>query len=188
VRRGILGGTFDPPHLVHLLGGEAAYRELGLDVVAFMPAGSPWQKAERDVTAASHRWEMTLLATDGVDYFEPDDREVRRSGWTFTIDTLEALDDGDDVVLILGADAAVGLPTWHRAEDVMERVTLAVMPRPGIERVDVDRILGDYHWLDVPPLPVSGTMMRRRSREGLSIRFFVPDLVRDYLIRHRLYG
>ena len=188
VRRGILGGTFDPPHLVHLLGGEAAYRELGLDVVTFMPAGSPWQKAERDVTAAAHRWEMTLLATDGVDYFEPDDREVRRSGWTFTIDTLESLDDGDDVVLILGADAAVGLPTWHRAEDVMERVTLAVMPRPGIERADVDRILGDHHWLDVPPLPVSGTMMRRRCREGLSIRFFVPDLVHDYLIRHRLYG
>ena len=70
----------------------------------------------------------------------------------------------------------------------MERVTLAVLPRPGVERLDVDRILGDQHWLDVPPLPVSGTMMRRRSREGLSIRFFVPDLVHEYLIRHRLYG
>ena len=116
MRRGILGGTFDPPHLAHLLGGEAAYRELGLDLVTFMPAGSPWQKAERDVTAASHRWEMTVLATEGVEYFEADDREVRRSGWTYTIDTLESFDDGDEVVLIVGADTAAGLPTWCRAE------------------------------------------------------------------------
>lgn len=187
VRRGILGGTFDPPHLAHLLGGEAAHRELDLDVVSFMPAGSPWQKAERDVTAASDRWEMTVLATGGIDYFEADDREVRRSGWTYTIDTLESLDDTEDVVLILGADTAAGLPSWHRAEDVMDRVTLAVIPRPGVAREDVARILGEHHWLDVPELPVSGTMLRRRARRGASIRFFVPEMVHDYVIRHRLY-
>ncbi len=187
VRRGILGGTFDPPHLAHLLGGEAAHRELDLDVVNFMPAGSPWQKAERDVTAASDRWEMTVLATGGVEYFEADDREVRRSGWTYTIDTLESLDASEEVVLIVGADTAAGLPSWHRAEDVMERVTLAVIPRPGVAREDVARILGEHHWLDVPELPVSGTMLRQRARRGASIRFFVPEMVHDYVIRHRLY-
>lgn len=187
MRRGILGGTFDPPHLAHLVGGEAAYRELGLDVVTFLPAGSPWQKAERDVTAASHRWEMTLLATGGVDYFEADDREVRRPGWTYTIDTLETLDDADDVVLIVGADAAAGLSTWHRGEDVIDRVTLAVIPRPGADRDEVDRMPGDRHWLDVPELPVSGTMLRRRSREGESIRFLVPEQVHTYISRHRVY-
>lgn len=188
VRRGILGGTFDPPHLAHLLGGEAAYRELGLDVVTFMPAGSPWQKAERDVTAALHRWEMTVLATDGIDYFAADDREVRRPGWTYTIETLESLDDGDEVVLIVGADTAAGLHTWHRAEDVMSRVTLAVIPRPGVERSDVTQNLGDHHWLDAPKIPVSGTMLRRMSGDGASIRFFVPELVNDYLLHHRIYG
>lgn len=187
VRRGILGGTFDPPHLAHLLGGEAAHRELDLDVVSFMPAGSPWQKAERDVTAASDRWEMTVLATGGVDYFEADDREVRRSGWTYTIDTLESLDDAEDVVLIVGADTAVGLPSWYRAEDVMDRVALAVIPRPGVTREDVARILGEHHWLDVPELQVSGTMLRHRVRRGASIRFFVPEMVYDYVNRHRLY-
>lgn len=187
VRRGILGGTFDPPHLAHLLGGEAAHRELDLDVVSFMPAGSPWQKAERDVTAASDRWEMTVLATGGVDYFEADDREVRRSGWTYTIDTLESLDDAEDVVLIVGADTAVGLPSWYRGEDVMDRVALAVIPRPGVTREDVARILGEHHWLDVPELQVSGTMLRHRVRRGASIRFFVPEMVYDYVNRHRLY-
>lgn len=188
VRRGILGGTFDPPHLAHLLGGEAAYRELDLDIVTFMPAGSPWQKAERDVTAASDRWEMTLLATDGVEYFDADDREVLRPGWTYTIDTLESLDDDDELVLIVGADAAAGLPTWQRAEDVLDRVALAVIPRPGVDRAEVDRVLGDYHWLEVPELPVSGSMLRRRASAGSSIRFYVPPLVHDYVIRHRLYG
>ncbi len=188
MRRGILGGTFDPPHLAHLLGGEAAYRELELDVVTFMPAGSPWQKAERDVTAASHRWEMAVLATEGVDYFVADDREVRRPGWTYTIDTLESLEDGDEVVLIVGADTAAGLHSWHRAEDVMSRVTLAVIPRPGVVRSEVTDNLGDHHWLDAPEIPVSGTMLRRMARDGASIRFFVPELVNDYLLRHRLYG
>ena len=156
--------------MAHLLGGEAAHRELDLDVVNFMPAGSPWQKAERDVTAASDRWEMTVLATGGVEYFEADDREVRRSGWTYTIDTLESLDASEEVVLIVGADTAAGLPSWHRAEDVMERVTLAVIPRPGVAREDVARILGEHHWLDVPELPVSGTMLRGRACDARSAR------------------
>jgi nicotinate-nucleotide adenylyltransferase len=187
VRRGILGGTFDPPHLAHLLGGEAAYRELGLDVVTLMPAGSPWQKADRDVTAAADRWEMTLLATNGIDYFVADDREVRRPGWTYTIDTLDSLDPDDDVVLIIGADAALGLPTWHRSDEILERVTLAVIPRPGVDSDSIEAMFPDLHWLDVPALPISGTMLRERARSGSSIRFFVPELVYDYLVRHGLY-
>ncbi len=188
MRRGILGGTFDPPHLAHLMGGEAAFRELDLDVVTFMPAGSPWQKAQRGVSAASHRWEMTRLAVEDVDYFAADDREVRRSGWTYTIETLESLDKGEDVVLVLGADAAVGLPTWHRSADVADRVTIAVMPRPGVARAAVDEILGDHVWLDLPELPISGTALRERAGEGQSIRFYVPDAVNEYVIRHALYG
>ncbi|MCH7586034.1 MAG: nicotinate-nucleotide adenylyltransferase, partial [Acidobacteria bacterium] len=107
--------------------------------------------------------------------------------WTYTIDTLESLDDAEDVVLIVGADTAVGLPSWYRAEDVMDRVALAVIPRPGVTREDVARILGEHHWLDVPELQVSGTMLRHRVRRGASIRFFVPEMVYDYVNRHRLY-
>ena len=170
------------------MGGETAYRDLDLDVVTFMPAGSPWQKAERGVSAALHRWEMTRLAVDGVDYFIADDREVRRTGWTYTIETLESLDDDEEVVLVLGADAAAGLPTWHRSDDVTARVTVAVMPRPGVARAEVDDILSGHVWLDLPELPISGTALRERAAAGKSIRFYVSDAVNEYVNQHALYG
>jgi len=98
VRRGILGGTFDPPHLAHLVAGEAAYRELGLDVVTFLPAGRPWQKADLGVSPAADRWEMTRRAVAGVSYFAADDREVRRDGWTYTADTLATFPESEELV------------------------------------------------------------------------------------------
>jgi len=187
VRLGIFGGTFDPPHIAHLVGAEAAFRELGLDSVLLMPAGSPWQKAERDVTAAEHRWEMTCLATANIDYLVADDREVRRPGWTYTIDTLDGFDPDDDITLILGADAALGLPSWNRADEVISRARVAVMPRPGTSIESVAEVL-DCHRLDVPELPLSGTELRRRARAGSSIRFLVPEPVHGYVRDHRLYG
>jgi nicotinate-nucleotide adenylyltransferase len=187
VRLGILGGTFDPPHVAHLAGAEAAYRQLGLDAVLLMPAGSPWQKAERDVTAAQHRWEMTRLATDGIDYLVADDREVRRAGWTYTIDTLATFEDTEDLVLILGADAAFGLPSWFQFEDVVDRCDIAVIPRPGVSRESVDENVPNAHWLDVPSLPLSGTMLRRRARAGQSIRFLVTEPVHRYIVANGIY-
>jgi len=184
--RGLLGGTFDPPHVAHLVAAEAAYRRLGLERVTFLPAGAPWQKAGRTVSSAEDRWAMTTLAIDGVDYFDADDREVRRPGWTFTVDTLESLDE--PVVLILGADAARGLPTWHRAAEIRRRATIAVVPRPGIDRSEVeDAVGGEIVWLDMPPLAVSGTGLRAMVAGGKSIRFLVPDGVWRYVMDHGLY-
>ena len=183
----MLGGTFDPPHLAHLIAGEAAFRAFALDEVTFVPAGAPWQKVGQGVTDAVHRWEMTRLAVQGVAYFRADDREVCRDGWTYTIDTLEEFAD-DDVVLILGADAAAGLPSWHRAPEVVARTTMAVMPRPGADRSAVEASGAVVTWLDVPEMPMSGTMLRARRRAGLSIRFFVPEAVNQYVIDHGLYG
>jgi nicotinate-nucleotide adenylyltransferase len=190
VRRGILGGTFDPPHLAHLFAGEAAYRELGLDVVTFVPAGAPWQKVARQVSPAAHRWRMTVLAIGGVDYFEADDREVARDGWTYTIDTLDGFPAAEELVLVVGADAALGIPTWDRFRDVLDRVTVGVMPRPGVDRGAVDDALGDaaHAWLDAPTLDLSGTMLRARARAGRSLRFLVPDPVWAYVDEHALYG
>jgi nicotinate-nucleotide adenylyltransferase len=187
VRRGILGGTFDPPHLAHLIAGEAAYHQLRLDVVTFLPAGSPWQKADARVTPADHRWAMTTLAIDGVDYFAADDREVRRDGWTYTIDTLEEFPD-DDVVLILGSDAAARLPTWHRSSEVMARARVAVMPRAGTSQSAVVAAGVDAMWLDVPEVGISGTMLRDRCRAGGSVRFFVREAVFRYVVAHGLYA
>ena len=188
MRRGILGGTFDPPHLAHLLAGEASYRQLGLDIVTFLPAGAPWQKADLDVSPPDHRWAMTRLATESAAYFEPDDREVVREGWTYTIDTLETFPADEDLILVVGADAAAGLRSWHRYEDVLDRVEVAVVPRPGVERDQVTAAVGGHHWLDTPALDISGTMIRHRRRRGLTVRFLVPEPVLGYLDAHGLYG
>lgn len=187
-KRALLGGTFDPPHLAHLVAGEAAYRSLNVDVVTFLPAGAPWQKAADNVTSAEHRWKMTSLAVEGVDYFEADDREVHRDGWTYTIDTVRSYPASDDITLVLGSDAALGLPSWNEAEELMDRVVIAVAERPGTDRTAVESALGTVIWLDMPLMPVSGTRLRQRAAEGRSIRFMVREAVWDYLTEHRLYG
>lgn len=189
VRIGLLGGTFDPPHLAHLHTGEVAYRQLALDRVVFMPAGAPWQKEGRRVSAPIQRWEMTRLAIAGVDYFEPDDREVHREGWTYTADTLATFDQDVEIVLVLGADAAMGIPTWQRADEVLDRVELAVAPRAGSDRSAVaEAVGGRLVWLDMVPLELSGTLIRGRLAQGRSVRFLVPDPVWSYLTRHDLYA
>ncbi len=187
VRRGILGGTFDPPHLAHLIAGEAAYRQLDLDMVTFLPAGAPWQKADSRVTAAEHRWEMTRLATAGIDYFLADRREVAREGWTYTIDTMVEFGD-DELWLILGADAAAGIAAWERSAEVLSRAGVAVMPRAGTAPAAVAAAGVDATWLDVPEIGISGTMLRERRRSGGSLRFFVPESVHDYIEEHGLYA
>jgi nicotinate-nucleotide adenylyltransferase len=189
VRRGILGGTFDPPHLAHLFAGEAAYRDLDLDVVTFIPAGAPWQKASRKVTSAEDRWQMTVLAVEDVPYFEVDDREVRREGWTYTVDTLRSFPDSEDLFLILGADAARGVPTWHESGEILRRATIAVIPRPGVERSEVDECLqeGRVVWLDTPNVRLSGTMLRKQAGAGRSIRFLVRDTVWRYAESNSVY-
>lgn len=187
VRSGLLGGTFDPPHIAHLLAGEVAFRQLGLDRVIFMPAGSPWQKAGREVSAAQHRWEMSRRAVAGVDYFEADEREVYRDGWTYTADTLDSFGADEELVLILGADAAQRLPSWERSADVLARAKVAVVPRPGVERAEVDEVVRVDRWLEMPSLPVSGTDIRQRVERGLGFRFLVTEGVYQYLDEQNLY-
>lgn len=182
VRRGILGGTFDPPHYGHLFMGEVAYWQLELDIVTFMPAGAPWQKEDRDVADRHHRLAMTRLAIAGVPYFEADAREVERDGWTYTADTLATYPDDEELWVILGADAAARLPTWDRQDEVLEHAQVAVMPRSGFSRDDIVALFGEgnFVWLDGPELEVSSTEIRQRDAGGKPIRFLLPDAVRTY--------
>ena len=188
VRRGILGGTFDPLHVVHLMAADAARADLHLDVVHFIVAGDPWQKRGEPVSAKKDRWEMTRRAVDGIDGFVADDRELERPGPTYTLDTLKSFDPQDEIVLILGADAAAGLPTWHEWEKVVERVTVAVVSRPGVAEEEVAATGIEYVWLDTPGIPISSSMLRARVGAGHSIRFFVPDLVWAYVMEEGLYA
>ena len=131
---------------------------------------------------------MTVLAVEGIPYFEADDREVRRDGWTYTVDTLRSFSD-DDCFLIVGADAARGIPTWNEAQEVVALATIVVVPRPGVEREEVDDALegAEAVWLDTPDVRLSGTMLRRQAAAGRSIRFLVPEPVWRFVEESGIY-
>lgn len=185
----VFGGTFDPPHVAHLTVGEAAYHQLDVEMVIFIPAGEPWQKDGRSVTPAHQRLEMVRLAVAGVPYFAVDDREVRRAGPSYTIETVDELRaEGLDPIIVLGADAAAAMASWRRAERLAD-VRVAVVARPGVERRSViEGVVGDLTWLDAPSLELSGTELRDRAADGFSLRFIVPDAVCGYIDREHVYG
>jgi len=192
VRIGVLGGTFDPIHVAHLLLAEQAREQLVLDKVLLIPAGDPWRKASRDVSPAALRLEMVRRATAENPLFEVDDREVRRDGATYTVDTLRELraelDEDDDLFLILGEDALADLPNWKEPEALPEYATIVVAPREGVELPEtlpfdpaaIERI-------DMPYLDVSSTDLRQRARLGRSLRYLVPDAVLAFIAEQGLY-
>ena len=161
--------------------------QAGLDRVLFIPAGDPWQKHRSPVSEARHRLEMTKIATESVTGFEVDSREIDRTGPTYTIDTLESFPAAEELFLILGSDAAARLKTWHRASDVMARVSLLVAPRPGAVPPEVAEPTPDATVLAMARLGVSATDIRNRVREGQPFRFLVAPGVFDYISEHGLY-
>lgn len=186
VRTGILGGTFDPVHIAHLHTAECALHQLDLDRVLLLPAGSPWQKAGREISPVEDRLTMCRLAIEGIKGIEVDEREAVRQGPTFTIDTLETFPDDEELFLILGADAAAGLPTWHRWEEVVERVTVAVAPRP--DAPTPPQVISRLVWIEMGLLEVSGTEIRRRAAQGRPYRFLVTTPVFEYAEARGLYA
>jgi nicotinate-nucleotide adenylyltransferase len=196
MRLGILGGTFNPPHLAHLVCAQEAHRELGLDRVLFIPASIPPHKPVEHEPGPEHRLQMCRLAVGGDDRFAVSDMELKRDGPSYTVDTLGLLSESapnDELVLILGGDIAAGLPEWHRPERVLELATIAIAKRRGTPRGRVERALqtlrgGDRaRFFQMPRIGISSTMVRRRVRGGLPIRYFVPDQVLDYIEREGLY-
>jgi nicotinate-nucleotide adenylyltransferase len=188
VRTGILGGTFDPIHLAHLHAGETALHAAGLDRVLFMPAGDPWQKTdERRVSPVTARVEMTRLAIEGVPGFELDLREVEREGPTYTIDTLHSFPVDEDLFLILGFDAAVGLPSWHRWEEVVARAGILVVPRPGYDLSRVESVVPSAVLLEMAALDVSASSIRRMAAQGAPYRFLVTPEVYRFIESQGIY-
>ncbi len=197
MRIGILGGTFNPPHLGHLICASEAYVQLALDGVLLMPARTPPHKAVEEEPGAEHRLELCRVAVQGDDRLEVSDVEFARSGPSYTVDTLEELHSrtpDSELFLIVGGDVAAGLPSWHRPERVLSLATLAVAKRRGTSRAQVDSALHDLEGGDraqffrMPTIGVSSTMIRRRVRAGQSVRYYVPDAVASYIDSHRLYA
>ncbi|HEU5148993.1 MAG TPA: nicotinate-nucleotide adenylyltransferase [Iamia sp.] len=188
-RLGLLGGTFDPPHIGHLVAAVSVGDALGLDEVWLVPNGDPWQKRDRPVTAAAVRLEMARAAAVGVPGVAVSDVEVRRPGPSFTIDTvhqLRAEDPDRDLVVIMGRDSAAGLPTWERHEELLAGVDLAVVDRAGVgARPELPG--GRVTIVPMRHIEVSSTELRRLVAEGRPVVPLVAPAVAELIARHGLY-
>jgi nicotinate-nucleotide adenylyltransferase len=189
-RVGVLGGTFDPPHIGHLVTAINVRHELELDVVLLVVANEPWQKVgSREISPAADRLAMVHAAVVAEDCIEVSDLEIARGGASYTVDTLEQLRAADPDVqlfLVLGSDAAAGLETWERAERLDSICTIVVVERPGAT-TEVPAGFEVEH-LEVPRLEVSSTDLRDRVRTGRPLRHLVPDAVISLIRDAGLYG
>jgi nicotinate-nucleotide adenylyltransferase len=193
-----MGGTFNPPHLGHLICAQEAYLQLGLDRVSWIPARIPPHKPVEDEPGPDHRLELCRLAIAGdEERFEVSDAEIAREGPSYTVDTLEELHSSapdHELFLIVGGDIAAGLPSWREPERVLSLATLAVAKRRGTSRSAVDEALCTLRggerarFFQMPRIAISSTMVRDRVRSGQSIRYYVPDRVIDYIDRNHLYS
>lgn len=180
-RLGIFGGTFDPPHVGHLVTAVNVRHELALDRVLLVVNDQPWQKlGTRSITAAADRFAMVEAAVGSVDGLAASRIEVDRGGMSYTADTLQALlDEQPDrrLYVILGSDAAVGLPTWERAEEVRTLATIVVVERPGTHEAEPPP---GWSWVrvEVPRLEVSSTDLRARVSDGRPLDYLLtPDVI-----------
>lgn len=189
-RVGLFGGTFDPPHVGHLVTAVNVRHALELDVVIMMVANVPWQKeGSRTITPAADRLAMVEAAVRDVPGLVPGRQEIDHGGPSYTADTLTVLAEqypGADFFTIIGDDAAAGLRTWTRWEEVVERSQVVVVDRPG-ESVDVD---GGIEWIrvEVPRLEVSSTDLRARFTDGRPLDYLVTQPVLDVIRARGLYG
>jgi nicotinate-nucleotide adenylyltransferase len=192
-----MGGTFNPPHIGHLICAQEAHLQLGLDRVLFIPAGEPPHKTVDDEPGGEHRLELCRRAVAGDPRFEVSGVEVQRPGPSYTVDTLGALHSqapDNELFLIVGGDVAAGLPSWHEPERVLSLARLAVAKRRGTARASVLEALSDVRGGDraqffrMPRIGISSTMVRQRVRAGHAIRYLVPEPVASYIDEHRLYG
>jgi nicotinate-nucleotide adenylyltransferase len=194
---GILGGTFNPPHLAHLVCASEARSQLGLERVVLIPTGVPPHKPMEQEPGAAHRLEMCRLAADGHrDWLTVSSIEVDRGGPSYTADTLReihASQPGDELTFIVGGDMAWSLPSWREPEAILGLASVAVAERAGARREEVrtrlDAMAGAARitYIDVPRLDISSSALRRRVREGRPLDYLVPDPVADYIEQRRLY-
>ena len=186
-RLGILGGTFDPVHVGHLVAAVAARHHAALQRVLLVVAGDPWQKHGLVVAPAEARYDMVAAAIEGVDGLEASRLELDRPGLSYTMDTVERLrGPGRELFLIVGADVAAGLHTWQRVDELRASVTLAI-----VEREHAPAVPAPEGWRAVPiPMPridVSSTDLRQRIAAGEPVDFLVPLPAVRVLRAHGLY-
>lgn len=184
---GVFGGSFDPVHLGHLVAAEHAAARLSLARVRFVPAREHPLKPGGHHASADDRLAMVRLGVAGNPQFQADPRELFRPGPSYTVDTLRELraeSPQDQLFLLVGADAACELPSWHQAEGIPALATVVALSRPGTQP-PAHRLIGLV--VEVPGIDISATGIREAVRRGESIRYLVPRAVEEYIATHGLY-
>ncbi|RKQ37851.1 nicotinate-nucleotide adenylyltransferase [Oceanobacillus halophilus] len=184
-RVGILGGTFDPPHLGHLLIAEEVRIELNLQEIWFIPTYTPPHKSESE-TSAEHRMKMLQIAISSNKYFKINAIEIERLGKSYTYDTITYLKqeyEDIDFYFIIGADMVEYLPNWHRINELIQMIQFVGVKRSGYKLETEYPIIQ----VDIPMLDISSSMLRKRLRNKQSVKYIVPDEVNRYIREKRLY-
>jgi len=193
-RIGVFGGAFDPPHLAHRALLEAALAELKLDVLRVVPTGDAWHKPRR-LSAAAHRLAMVQLAFDDVPHIHVDTQEIARSGPSYTVDTLRhiaAAEPGAELFLIMGADQAAALTSWHDWQAILQLAIICVATRDQQSKngtmFDAENLFPErFLHLSMPATPVSATQIRNMIATGQSVQTLVSEPVARYIADHHLY-
>lgn len=188
---GIFGGSFNPPHVGHLIVAESARLSLGLDRILFIPSYIAPHKQEGGPLAPEHRLAMTTLAITGNPSFLCSDLEIRRTDTSYTVDTVEQLlllYPGDAFTLLIGMDNYQTFHTWREPQRILTMAHLAVLTRPGYER-RVNEVIGTKNatFVEVPGIDLASSMIRDQVRQGRSIRYQVSEAVEDYIRTNGLY-
>jgi len=196
VNIGVLGGTFDPIHIGHLVVAEEARIKVGFNEVLFVPAGQPWRKLDRNITPAAHRVEMVRRAIADNPHFKLCTLEVEHPGPSYTVDTLvelrEQLGAQANLFFILGRDSLAELPLWKEPKKLVQLCRLVVAPRLGSKdlkhlETSIPGLLDQVIQLDMPVIGISSAETRQRIAQGLSIRYLVPTEVEKYITEQKIY-
>jgi len=190
-RVGVMGGTFDPIHHGHLVAASEVADSFALDEVIFVPTGQPWQKSERVVSPAEHRYLMTVIATASNPRFNVSRVDIDRRTPTYTVDTLRdlraQLGDKIDLFFITGADALAKILSWKDADLLFELAHFIGVTRPGFRLTDSHLPADSVSLVQVPAMAISSTDCRDRVAAGQPIWYLVPDGVVQYITKHNLY-
>lgn len=193
MRVGIMGGTFDPIHYGHLLIAEQAREAMNLDYVWFVPAGDPPHKKHKRISSAEQRLQMVRLAIANHPCFQVNDLEIKRSGPSYTLLTIQELSKQFPDIqffLIMGEDMVKNLPQWYKIEKILQYVQIIGLHRPGVIADDIpDFVEKQVHWVEeAVEIKLSSTFIQKQVRSGKSVRFMVPDPVYQYMKEQSLYG
>jgi nicotinate-nucleotide adenylyltransferase len=188
---GVLGGTFDPIHVGHLVLAEQVREKFQLEKIIFIPSASPPHKTEQKLSPANHRFEMTRLAVEGNRYFFVSDIELKREGLSYTVETLRRLKElykDSEIYFLTGSDVLDEITTWKDPEVIYKLAKIVIAVRPGFDELDPkDHFAKKSIIAKITGVDISSTQIREKVKKGESIKYLVPAKVEEYIRKKNLY-